>query len=69
MFVFPVLLVLVSQRVELPTFYPEEEARRVAGSKVTSELRGAPASTVEMFILAYVAGMLKCLSWPMLLVC
>ncbi|XP_041357124.1 short transient receptor potential channel 4-like [Gigantopelta aegis] len=56
--VFLFLLVLVSQRVELPTFYPEEEARRVAGSDVSSELRGAPASTVEMFILAYVAGLM-----------
>ena len=50
-----VLLIMVSQRVEIPTL-DNPGTSFVKESK--TELRGAPATTIEWMILAYVAGKL-----------
>ena len=51
--VFTVLLILVSQRIEIPNI----DNRSSSFVKETkTELRGAPATTIEWMILCYVAG-------------
>lgn len=55
MLFFSVLLILVSQRVEIPLLDTPTDGS-VLKSKVKRELRGAQATTVEWMILAYVAG-------------
>ncbi|XP_053399064.1 transient receptor potential-gamma protein-like [Mercenaria mercenaria] len=53
--VFLVLLILVSQRIEIPNI----DNRSSSFVKETkTELRGAPATTIEWMILAYVAGLI-----------
>ncbi|XP_060577329.1 transient receptor potential-gamma protein-like isoform X3 [Ruditapes philippinarum] len=53
--VFLVLLILVSQRIEIPNI----DNRSSSFVKETkTELRGAPATTIEWMILCYVAGLI-----------
>ncbi|XP_076467628.1 short transient receptor potential channel 4-like [Babylonia areolata] len=54
---FLMLLILVSQRVEIARIGGGEEASDTR-DKVDRELRGSPASLVEWIILAYVAGLI-----------
>lgn len=50
-----VLLILVSQRVEIP-FLDNDSSAFVKDSR--TELRGAPATSIEWMILAYVIGLI-----------
>jgi len=54
-FAISVLLILVSQRVEIP-FLDNNTSSFVKDTK--TELRGAPATSVEWMILAYVVGLI-----------
>ena len=49
----PVLLIMVSQRVEIPLL---DNTGSTFIKETKTELRGAPATTIEWMILAYVAG-------------
>ena len=49
------LLILVSQRVEIPMLDNQSSS---FVKEARTELRGAPATTIEWMILAYVAGLI-----------
>lgn len=48
-----VLLIMVSQRIEIPTL---DNPGKSFVKESKTELRGAPATTIEWMILGYVAG-------------
>ncbi|XP_033743329.1 LOW QUALITY PROTEIN: transient receptor potential-gamma protein-like [Pecten maximus] len=54
---FLVLLILVSQRVEIPFPWSSKVESVPDIDKISQEVRGAPATNVEWMILAYVAGL------------